>query len=80
MDGRTRLFVALGRMDKMTASKLVQFIIQNTGVKNSKIDQVEVYDKFSFITVPFKEAEVILEVFQRKSKNKRSLVVKARHK
>jgi ATP-dependent RNA helicase DeaD len=80
MEGRTRLFVALGKKDKISPSKLVKFIIKNTGVRNSVIDQVEVYDNFSFITVPFKEAEIILGVFQKKSGNRKSLIVKARKK
>jgi len=80
MEGRTRLFVALGKKDKICPSKLVKFIIKNTGVRNSAIDQVEVYDNFSFITVPFKEAEIILGVFQKNSGNRKSLVVKARKK
>jgi len=80
MEGRTRLFVALGKEDKISPNKLVKFIIQNTGVGNSVIDQVEVYNNFSFITVPFKEAEIILGVFQKKSGNRKSLVVKARKK
>ena len=80
MEGRTRLFVALGKKDNISPSKLVKYIFQNTGVKNSAIDQVEVYNDFSFITVPFKEAKTILGVFQKKSGNKKSLVVKARKK
>ena len=80
MEGTTRLFVALGKKDQISPSKLVKFIIQNTGVRNSAIDQVEVYNDFSFITVPFKEAKTILGVFQKKSGNKKSLVVKARKK
>ncbi|MBA7518303.1 DEAD-box ATP-dependent RNA helicase CshA [subsurface metagenome] len=80
MEGRTRLFVALGKKDKISPSKLVKFIIKNTGVKNSAIDQVEVYNNFSFVTVPFKEAEIILGVFQKKSGKKKSLVVKAKKK
>lgn len=78
MEGRTRLFVALGKKDKISPAKLVKYIFQNTGVKNSVIDQVEVYNDFSFISVPFKEAEIILGVFQKKSGNKKSLVVKAK--
>jgi len=80
MEGTTRLFIALGKKDKISPSKLVKFIIQNTGVRNSAIDQVEVYNDFSFITVPFKEAEIILGIFQKKSGKKKSLVVKARKK
>ncbi|MBA3061763.1 MAG: hypothetical protein FP833_02185 [Atribacteria sp.] len=80
MEGEARLFVALGKKDEISPSKLVKFIIQNTGVRNSVIDQVEVYNDFSFITVPFKEAEIILGVFQKKSGKKKSMVVKARKK
>jgi len=80
MEGRTRLFVALGKKDEISPSKLVKFITKNTGVRDSVIDQVGVYDNFSFITVPFKEAEIILNVFQKKSGNKKSLIVKAKKK
>jgi len=80
MEGRTRLFVALGKKDKISPNKLVKFIIKNTGVRNSAIDQVGVYSDFSFITVPFKEAEIILNVFQKKSGKKKSLIVKAKKK
>jgi len=80
MEGKTRLFVALGKKDEISPSKLVKFITKNTGVRDSVIDQVGVYDNFSFITVPFKEAEIILNVFQKKSGNKKSLIVKAKKK
>lgn len=78
MEGRARLFVALGKKDKLSPKKLVKFIMQNSGVSNSAIDQVEVYDNFSFISVPFREAEIILGVFQKNSGNKKPLVVKAK--
>jgi ATP-dependent RNA helicase DeaD len=78
MEGCARLFVALGKKDDITPAKLVKFIIDNTGVKNSVIDQVEVYGTFSFITVPFKEAEVILNIFKKLSGDGKSLVVHAK--
>ena len=78
MEGRARLFVALGKKDKLTPKKLVKFINQNSGVSNSSIEQVEVYDNFSFISVPFREAEIILGVFKKSSGNKKPLVVKAK--
>ncbi len=78
LEGKTRLFVAMGKKDKITPAKLVKFIFENTGVNKSDIDQVEVYNEFSFISVPFKEAKTILAVFRKKSGNKRSLIVKAR--
>jgi len=80
MEGRARLFVALGKKDKLSPKKLVKFIMQNSGVNNSSIDQVEVHDNFSFISVPFREAEIILGVFQKKSGKKKPLVAKAKKK
>ena len=70
--------MALGKKDKISPSKLVKYIFENTGVRKSAIDQVEVYDDFSFVTVPFKEAKTILGIFQKRSGKGRSLVVKAR--
>ncbi|MDD4363899.1 MAG: DEAD/DEAH box helicase, partial [Atribacterota bacterium] len=80
LPGTTRLFVAMGKKDKITPAKLVKFVFENTGVNKSVIDQIEVYNEFSFITVPFKEAKTILGIFQKKSGNKRSLIVKAKPK
>ena len=80
MEGRARLFVALGKKDKLSPKKLVKFIMHNSGVSNSAIDQVEVYENFSFISVPFREAEIILGVFQKNSGSKKPLVVKAKKK
>lgn len=80
LEGKTRLFVAMGKKDKITPAKLVKYVFENTGVNKSDIDQVEVYNDFSFITVPFKEAKTILGIFQKKSGKGRSLVVKARAK
>ncbi len=77
MKGKARLFVARGKRDQMTPAKLVQFIMQNAKVKNSAIDQVEVYNDFSFITVPFNDAETILHAFQKNSRG-RPLVSKAK--
>jgi ATP-dependent RNA helicase DeaD len=46
-------------------------------VKNHLIDNVEVLDNFSFISVPFKEAELILDVFRKQAAGEKPLVVKA---
>jgi ATP-dependent RNA helicase DeaD len=80
LEGKTRLFVAMGKKDKITPAKLVKYVFENTGVNKSDIDQVEVYNEFSFITVPFKEAKTILGIFKKKSGKGRSLVVKAKAK
>lgn len=79
-EGQARLFVAMGKKDQLTPKKLVDFIMKNTGVRNSVIDKVEVMDSFSFISVPLKEAEIILGAFKKASRNKKPLIVKAKAK
>ena len=66
--GKARLFVALGKVDKMTAKKLVDLIMSKAPVKAKLISDVQVMDKFSFITVPFGAAESIVTNFRQKGK------------
>ena len=62
----------------MTKKKLVDFITKKAGVRGHLIDEVKVYELFSFITVPFNEAEVILKSFKKGSRGQKPLVVKAK--
>jgi ATP-dependent RNA helicase DeaD len=78
--GTTRLFVALGKIDNLTPAKLVTFIRQETSVDERKIDDVRIFENFSFITVPFNEAEIILEAFRQQSPGRRPLVDRAKEK
>jgi ATP-dependent RNA helicase DeaD len=80
MTGQARLFVALGKKDKYTRKTLVDFIVNNTNIKPFLIQNVDVYDNFSFICVPFKEAEMILKIFKKSSGHGKPLVVKAKQK
>ncbi|MBO8160759.1 MAG: DEAD/DEAH box helicase [Thermosipho sp. (in: Bacteria)] len=75
---KVRLFIAKGRNTGMTKSSLIEFIVQNTSISRNVIQNVTILDKFSFITVPYKEAEIILSVF--KKRGKRSIVSKAKAK
>jgi len=78
--GKTQLFVALGKVDEMTPKKLVDYITQETEVSPQKIRNVNVLEKFSFITVPFEEAELILTIFKKKRRGKRPIVDRAKEK
>ncbi len=80
LQGKTRLFIALGKKDDFTPQKLISYIIKNAGVQKNNIRKVDVFDNFSFVTVPFNDAETILKVFKKKKRNKRPLVSKARSK
>ncbi len=77
-EGKTRLFIAKGKESGMTKKKLVSFIVDKAGTKQSLIDNVEVLKEFSFITVPFTEAEIILKKFRNVKSGNKSIIVKAR--
>ena len=76
--GKARLFVALGKKDKMSPKKLVGLITSKVSIKSRQISDVQVMDKFSFITVPFEKAEQIVVNF--KVKGSKSLIAYAKNK
>jgi len=76
--GQTRLFIARGRKNGMTPKKLVKFITENTQIQSKKIKDIVIQEDFSFINVPFKEAEIILRSFKRRKNGKRPIVEKAK--
>ncbi|PIP13660.1 MAG: RNA helicase [bacterium (Candidatus Stahlbacteria) CG23_combo_of_CG06-09_8_20_14_all_34_7] len=78
--GSTRLFIALGRANKMTESKIADYINNETGVKRSLIRDIKVLDTFSFITVPFEEAEMIISIFKQRKEGGKSLIARAKEK
>ncbi len=77
IQGKTRLFVAMGKKDRLTPRKLVGLIQNKAGIDQQKIDDVQVMDNYSFITVPFPEAERILKIFKKESRGRRPVVERA---
>ncbi|MBI9097860.1 MAG: DEAD/DEAH box helicase [Spirochaetaceae bacterium] len=75
---RTRLFVAKGRKDNMSARDVVSLIKEKTGIPDSRIDDVQVFEMFSFITVSFDDAEHIIDVFRKAGRGHRPMVEKAK--
>ena len=78
--GKSRLFVALGSIDRINAQKLVDFIREKTHVDSRKIQDVRIFENFSFITVPFEEAEIIIQTFKKSKTGKRPIVERARER
>ena len=76
--GTARLFVALGKVDDMTNPKLVDFITEQAHIDQRRIKDIRIFDRFSFITVPFEEAEVILEIFKKRGRGQKPMVEKAK--
>jgi ATP-dependent RNA helicase DeaD len=75
-----RLFVAKGHMDHMNAEKVAQFVADEASIDINVFQDIRVFDKFSFISVPNMEAEQILAVFGKNKRNGRSLVTRAKEK
>ena len=74
--GKARLFVSLGKKDKLNPKKLVELITSRVQLKSKQISDVQVMEKFSFITVPFDKAEKIVVSF--KEKGQRPIVSHAK--
>jgi len=66
--GKARLFVALGKKDKVNPGKLVKLILSRVSVNPRLISDIQVLDKFSFITVPFEKAERIVHSFKERGR------------
>ncbi|HPD94557.1 MAG TPA: DEAD/DEAH box helicase [Tenuifilaceae bacterium] len=76
--GTTRLFIGLGKKDGMTPRKLSEFIRKEVKISDNHIDDILVRDDFSFITVSFTDAEVILKAFARHKSDGKPLITKAK--
>ena len=74
--GKARLFVALGKKDKINAKKLVDLVLSRVSIKPKYISDILVMEKFSFLTVPFGKAEEIVVSF--KEKGQKPLITHAK--
>lgn len=80
LKGKTRLFVRQGRADGLTISKLIGIIKNKCNIAGSKIQNIQIFDKFSFISLPFNEAEKVLDYFGKTKGESRLVIVKAKKK
>jgi ATP-dependent RNA helicase DeaD len=72
--GTTRLFVSLGKKDGLSTRSLIKLITNETKVKAGNIDDVRVMESFSFLTVSFEDAEIILKNFNSNEGKKKAVV------
>lgn len=78
--GKTRLFVTQGKIDGLSSKKLVQFIQNQCNIQSHKIKDVQVLERFSFVTLPFNDAEKLLKLFNKKAKGYGLTIKKAKGK
>ncbi len=76
--GKTRLFVAKGRKDGYNVKKIIDLIQSEVMIPSYKIRDIRIFDAFSFVSMPFEEAEQLLYSLNKKSKRRRPLVTLAK--
>ncbi len=62
----------------MPYKKMINFIKDKCGIANEKIRDVQILDKFSFVTLPFHEAEKLLSYFKKRKKGSGPFFSKAK--
>jgi ATP-dependent RNA helicase DeaD len=67
---QSRLFVALGKKDGYTPKKLLELLFNECKTPARKVQDIRIMDNFSFISVPFEEAEIILRTINTDEKRK----------
>ena len=77
-EGLTRLFIARGRNDGLTKRGLADILIDQAGVRNEDVRDIQVMEDFSFINAPYDAAEHILKVFGSRKDGGKPIVTKAR--
>ena len=80
LKGKTRLFVSQGKIDGLTINKLIDIIKNKCNIDRNKIQDIQIFDKFAFISLPFNEAEKVLAYFGETRSNSRLVIVKAKKK
>ncbi len=75
--GRTRLFVAQGKKDGYNKKQLVRMVGMKSGIDFDAMQHVNVRENYSFITVPFQEAEKILRAFKDSGRGSKPMIEKA---
>ena len=78
--GGERLFIALGKADGINDQMLIDFLHSETSIQKDHFSEIKIFETFSFFVVANDEAEIVLEIFRRKKRGKRSIVERAKGK
>ena len=79
-EGGDRLFIAIGKADGIDEARLIEFLAKETNIASELFTNIKLFDTFSFFVVPTSDAEIVLEIFRRKKRGKRSIVERAKGK
>lgn len=68
-----RLFLTIGRIDKIDNKKIVDFIKSGVDIDKNEIGRISILEKFSFLEVPGRYAEMIIKKLAGKKLNGRKV-------
>lgn len=69
--GMVRLFISLGRKDNVSPNHIVGAIASEARIPGRVIGQIDMYDKFSFVEVPQKDVDKVIQGMRGKTINAR---------
>lgn len=76
--GKTRLFVTQGRKDGLTPKRLLTFLGDKCNIPPRLVWDIQIMDSFAFVSLPFRDAEKVLAMFNRKGPGDQPVFSKAR--
>ena len=62
--GMVRLFITVGRQQKVQPRDIVKLIAEKAGISGKAIGNIQILDKFTFVEVPKDSAEKVIEAVQ----------------
>jgi ATP-dependent RNA helicase DeaD len=65
--GYTRLFISMGKKDRLHPRDVVDLIGESTNLPGNKVGDIALYDKFSFVEVPNEFAQEVVDQLGRSS-------------
>ena len=77
-EGTTRLFIARGRKDGLTKPMLINIMMDQAGVRDEDIQDIEINETSSFISAPFSVAETILRAYSDRTMKGKPIVMRAK--
>ncbi len=77
-EGTTRLFIARGRKDGLTKPMLINIMMDQAGVRDEDIQNIEINETSSFISAPFSVAETILRAYSDRTMKGKPIVMRAK--
>ena len=76
--GTTKLFIARGRRDGLTKGMLCNIIMDQAGVRDQDIGDIEILEDCSFVTAPYAIAEDILNAYSGRTQKGKPVIMRAK--